>query len=248
MADIPPSHPRFASLRRRERLIDGFRAGLATEAGLLAHGRGEALDYLLGEQTHSFADEAIRTASAMLVCARYPVFSVNGNSASAAGPEIIQVLAAHGDMAAEVNLFHHSPERSRRIHDYLRGIGASHVFESVSAESQELPEIQHARRFMNQEGIARADVVLVALEDGDRCQALVRSGRTVIAIDLNPLSRTAKIAQVAIVDEISRALPLLAQYLREERTRPRQELEQRIASYDNNEVLRSAERVIRGSV
>lgn len=248
MAEIPHNHPRFASLRRRERLIAGFRAGLATEAGLLAHGRGEAFDYLLGEQTHAFAEEAIRAASAMLICARYPVFSVNGNSASAAGSEIVQVLTQYGDMAAEVNLFHHSPERSQLIHDYLRGLGASRVYESVAPDALELPKIQHARRFMHKDGIAQSDVVLVALEDGDRCQALVESGRSVIAIDLNPMSRTAKLAQVAIVDEISRALPVLADCLGQDRTRPRQELLDRIAAYDNNAVLLAAERVIRAAV
>src|SRR5262245_2188732 len=77
MADIPLNHPRYQSLQLRNRLIDGFRAGLATEAGLLAHGRGEAFDYLLGERTNDFALEAIRVASALIVCAKHPVISIN---------------------------------------------------------------------------------------------------------------------------------------------------------------------------
>jgi 4-phosphopantoate--beta-alanine ligase len=52
-----------------------------------------------------------------------------------------------------------------------------------------------------------ADVILVPLEDGDRCEALVDMGKTIIAIDLNPLSRTARKATLTIVDELTRALP-----------------------------------------
>ena len=49
-----------------------------------------------------------------------------------------------------------------------------------------------------------SDVILVPLEDGDRCEALVNMGKTVIVVDLNPLSRSAKMASITIVDEISR--------------------------------------------
>ena len=45
---------------------------------------------------------------------------------------------------------------------------------------------------------------MVPLEDGDRCEALVKMGKTVIVVDLNPLSRSAKMASITIVDEISR--------------------------------------------
>jgi 4-phosphopantoate--beta-alanine ligase len=60
------------------------------------------------------------------------------------------------------------------------------------------------------EGIFSADTVLVPLEDGDRCAALVSLGKRVIAIDLNPLSRTARTATLAVVDELTRALPNIA--------------------------------------
>jgi 4-phosphopantoate--beta-alanine ligase len=105
--------------------------------------------------------------------------------------------------------------------------------------------VQHARRYMHPEGIARADVVLVALEDGDRCQALVESGRRVIAVDLNPLSRTARVAQVSIVDELTRALPLLKSRLEADRHRPAEELADRVAAYDNAAVLDRAVAAIR---
>ena len=46
---IPKSHPRVKSLLIRERLVDGFDKGLVAKEGLLAQGRGEAFDYLLGK-------------------------------------------------------------------------------------------------------------------------------------------------------------------------------------------------------
>ena len=53
------------------------------------------------------------------------------------------------------------------------------------------------------------------LEDGDRCEALVKMGKKVITIDLNPLSRTAQTAHITIVDELTRCLPLLSDFVKE---------------------------------
>ena len=47
-------------------------------------------------------------------------------------------------------------------------------------------------------------MIMVPLEDGDRCEALVKMGKTVIVVDLNPMSRSARMASITIVDEISR--------------------------------------------
>ena len=49
--------------------------------------------------------------------------------------------------------------------------------------------------------------MLVPLEDGDRCEALKKMGKIVLTVDLNPLSRTARMADVTIVDNITRAIP-----------------------------------------
>ena len=65
--------------------------------------------------------------------------------------------------------------------------------------------------------IGSADVVLVPLEDGDRCEALVKMGKKVITIDLNPLSRTAQTAHITIVDELTRCLPLLSDFVKEKK-------------------------------
>ena len=76
-----------------------------------------------------------------------------------------------------------------------------------SGEAERLLPLSHDRAWCRRGGIFSADVVLVPLEDGDRCAALVEMGKTVIAIDLNPLSRTARAATLTIVDELTRALP-----------------------------------------
>ena len=56
---IPKSHPRAKSLLIREKLVDGFDNGLVAKEGLLAQGRGEAFDYLLGEKTGKAAIQVI---------------------------------------------------------------------------------------------------------------------------------------------------------------------------------------------
>ncbi|MEM3306155.1 MAG: phosphopantothenate/pantothenate synthetase family protein, partial [Saccharolobus sp.] len=85
-----------------------------------------------------------------------------------------------------------------------------------------------------------ADVVLLGLEDGDRTQALVNMGKKVIAIDLNPLSRTSLSATITIVDNIIRTMPKLVQKVKELKSKDREELERIIKSYDNKSVLREA--------
>ena len=42
-------------------------------------------------------------------------------------------------------------------------------------------------------------------------------GKQVIAIDLNPLSRTAQTAHITIVDEVTRCLPLLSDFIKEKK-------------------------------
>lgn len=248
MTKVPTSHPRYKSLLLRERLTDGLRAGIAGEAGLLAHGRGEAFDYLLGERTHDFAMEAIRMASALLVTANHPVISVNGSTASVAGPEIVELLGALDRLVAEVNIFYYSPERSRRIKRHLRELGATReILESNSSDSVQLPDIEHARKHMHPDGLARADVALVGLEDGDRCERLVASGRRVIAIDLNPLSRTAKTSHVTIVDEVSRALIELTACVRQDLAAAPSALAERMERYDNAVILDRAVAAIRNA-
>ena len=74
------------------------------------------------------------------------------------------------------------------------------------------------RAACHRDGILESDAILVPLEDGDRCQALVAMGKEVIVIDLNPLSRSAQQATIAIVDELSRALGNMLEFTASEGT------------------------------
>jgi len=199
---IPPDHPRYKSLVTRERLAASAREGIVAMEGLTAHGRGEAFDYLLGERTTASAHLAERTAAAMLLAAEHPVISVNGNTAALAAKEIADLQKACGALV-EVNLFHRTERRVEQIETILTHAGAT-VF---SGEAEPLLPLSHDRAWCRRDGMFSADVILVPLEDGDRCEALVAMGKKVIAIDLNPLSRTAQQATLTIIDELTRALP-----------------------------------------
>ena len=237
MTDIPRSHPRYASLVARERVAEGVRRGYTSTQGLIAQGRGECFDYLIGERTTAAALEAIRAAAAMLLLAEQPALSVNGNVAALAAEEMVD-LAAALKIPLEVNLFHRSEERVRKIADLLREKGAAQVL--GERPDAAVPGLDHARALATRGGIYDADVVLIPLEDGDRCEALVAMGKKVIAIDLNPLSRTAKKAMVSIVDNIVRAVPLLTEQVRMLSGTPQAELEAMVGDYDNQRVLREA--------
>jgi 4-phosphopantoate--beta-alanine ligase len=201
---IPPDHPRYRSLVVRERLADCAKTGVVAWEGLTAHGRGEAFDYLIGERTTESALLAERTAAAMLRSARHPVISVNGNTAALAAAGIAELQCACGALV-EVNLFHRTEDRVRQIEALLRDAGA----EVFSGPAERLLPLPHDRAWCRRDGMYSADVVLVPLEDGDRCEVLVAMGKQVIAIDLNPLSRTARTATLTIVDEVTRALPVI---------------------------------------
>jgi 4-phosphopantoate--beta-alanine ligase len=215
-------HPRYRSLLVRVRLSAAHRAGVVVPEGLIAHGRGEAFDYLLGERTIPSARRAERTAAEWLLAARRPVLSVNGNVAALAAPEVAAVARAVPGLAVEVNLFHRTPERARRIAAVLRRAGVRRVLGvRPTARIRGLPS---DRALVDRRGIFAADVCLVPLEDGDRAEALVARGLRVISIDLNPLSRTSRRADLPIVDELTRALrgiAVAAERIRRRRAPPR---------------------------
>ena len=243
MTGVPASHPRYASLRTRDTIVAGVEKGVTSIHGLIAHGRGEAFDYLLGERTHDFAREAIDAAAAMLVTAGRPVVSVNGNAAALVPGELVALAAALG-APIEVNIFHASKAREHAIREHLRAHGAPEVL--MPTEHAVLDHIDSNRRFVNPDGIYAADAVFVPLEDGDRCQALVRSGKRVITIDLNPMSRTSRTATVTIIDNVTRAIPALLEQVAiwRDNAGAAQAL---LRSYDNERALRAAEAAVRAS-
>jgi len=206
MTDVPKSHPRYKSLILRERLVEGFRTGVVVPQGLIAHGRGEMFDYLIGERTIKEARLASKAAAAVMLAAKRPVISVNGNVAALCPEEVVR-LARATKARIEVGLFHRTDERVSKIVKILEDNGAEDVLGFLPDEA--IPGIDHMRGICSKAGIYYADVVLVPLEDGDRVNALGQMGKKTIAIDLNPMSRTSRTATITIVDEVTRAVPEL---------------------------------------
>ncbi len=204
--NIPKSHPRYKSLLYREKIVEGINRGYTSQVGLVAHGRGEAFDYLLGEKTSSYAHAACEAAVAKLMSTR-SVLSANGNVAALCAEEYV-TLSKVLNAPIEVNLFYRTPERMKAMEKRFLEAGAEEVL--GLAEDAEI-QIESERRKVDSRGIYSRETVLVPLEDGDRTEALKRMGKFVIAIDLNPLSRTAKKADITIVDNIVRAVPLMVE-------------------------------------
>ncbi len=205
---IPKSHPRFVSLSIREKIVKGYNDGLVAKEGLLAHGRGEAFDYLVGEKTTKTAKAAINAAAVTLLSAQSPVISVNGNVAALCPKEIVQ-LAKATKAKIEVNLFYYDENRKKKIVKSLKKAGAKQVLGTNPRSYRRIGGLDSPRQIVDKDGIFAADVVLVPLEDGDRTEALQKIGKTVITFDLNPLSRTAQTADITIVDNVIRGMRLL---------------------------------------
>ena len=218
----PKDHPRYKSLLAREKLVDA--SEFVAKQGLIAHGRGEAFDYLLGEQTCLPALSAIKAAASALIEAKNPVISVNGNVVALAAREVARLSEISG-AKVEVNLFHRTPERVAGLTKMMKKVG----IDALGANADDkIPGLSSERAKCCSDGIGSADIVLVPLEDGDRCEALVNMGKKVITIDLNPLSRTAQTAHITIVDELTRCLPLLSDFVKEKNG---------LDSFDNKQCL-----------
>ncbi|MFB6083184.1 MAG: 4-phosphopantoate--beta-alanine ligase [Halorientalis sp.] len=240
--DVPESHPRYESLLTRHRIEEGVDLGITSRQGLIAQGRGEAYDYLLGEHTTESADRAERAAAAHLLLAEHPVLSVNGNAAALVPGELVALADATG-ADLEVNLFNRTEKRMERIADHLREHGADEV-KGLDADGR-IPGLDHERAKVDADGIGDADVVLVPLEDGDRAEALAEMGKTELVIDLNPLSRSAQTATVPIVDNIIRAVPGITDHARDLADASREELEAIVEGFDREAALQAAEDAIR---
>jgi len=168
--EIPTGHPRAESLKIRETLVRHFELGIVVPQGLIAQGRGEAFDYLIGERTTRHALNAIHASAAALILAKQPVISVNGNVAALTARDVVN-LAQEVEAGIEVNLFYRTPERELAIRDLLQQAGAGTVWGVGPDASMTIPRIASERRNVDPRGIFNSDVVLVPLEDGDRTEA-----------------------------------------------------------------------------
>lgn len=178
----------------------------------------------------------------MLLLSKKLVISVNGNTAALCPREVVE-LAREAGAAIEVNLFYRTEEREQAIKAELEKYGARNVLGVGPRASARIPELQSERRRVDPDGIYVADTVFVPLEDGDRTEALVRMGKKVITVDLNPLSRTAKTADITIVDNITRAMPALISTVIEMRTS--RSLKKIVDRFDNKKNLRESVRIMR---
>lgn len=236
---IPEDHPRAKSLNIREKLIDGFNNDILAKAGLIAHGRGEAFDYILGETTHQFAEKAMNAAVAVFLLANHPVLSVNGNLAALTPREYVK-LAQNVDARLEINLFYRRPEREQAIKKRLIKSGAEKILGLEEEHLTTIPEISHQRRIVDERGIYKGDVIFVPLEDGDRTKALRKIGKKVVTIDLNPLSRTAQWSNVTIVDNLVRAVPKMVQISKKLKKQSKSELKSIVKEYNNTKILKES--------
>lgn len=229
---LPKSHPRYGSLMKREKIIKGIKLGIVAEAGLIAHGRGEAFDYLIGERTLPEADLAEKISAYHLLLAENPVISVNGNTAVLV-PEDLVILSNLIAAKLEINLFYRSEQRVKKIADILKKNGAKQVLgEEPDAK---IPNLEHERALCTNEGTIKADIILIPLEDGDRAEALKKMGKRTIAIDLNPVSRTSKAADVTIVDDVVRAIPRIIFHVNDARKKKitKRAMKKEITAFDN---------------
>lgn len=232
---VPESHPRYQSLLLRERVKQGVTDGYTSIAGAFAHGRGEAFDYLLGERTTTSAQKATEVAVAKLMLSEKPVLSCNGNVAALVPEEYAQLSKAM-QIPVEINLFYRTPERMKLMSAQLERYGCAPLF---SKEDAEIPKLESERRKIDSRGSLVADTILVPLEDGDRTEKLKQWGKYVITIDLNPLSRTARKADITIVDNICRVVPNMLKIHEEFKNKDRQELQDTLEEFNNKDNLRA---------
>ncbi len=205
---------------------------VVAEAGLIAHGRGECFDYILGEKTNEYSKKAIKAALAALLLAENPVISVNGNVAALVSKELV-TLSKAVNAPLEINLFYRKEGRIEAIKTILENSGATNLLGIKKNEMVELEGLESNRRVVSKFGIFKADVVMVPLEDGDRTEVLKKIGKKVIAIDLNPISRTAIWADITIVDNIIRALPEMIKIVEELKNMDKEQLNNIISNFNN---------------
>lgn len=244
---IPISHPRYHSLLQREKIIHGLKQGYVAYAGLIAHGRAETFDYLIGEKTIDEAKKAERAAVAILLLAKNPVISVNGNVVALVPNEIVK-LAKKLNAKLEVNLFYRTLRREKLIEKILKKHNAEKVFGVGNNKRRKIKNLYSNRAYVSEDGIFSADVVLVPLEDGDRTEMLRKMKKKVIAIDLNPLSRTSQKANITIVDNIVRAIPNMINIIDELKRKDRKKLKEILSRFDNKKNLNRIIHRIRNSI
>lgn len=241
---IPKSHPRYESLLLRDKMVKASKKGYLADSAMIAHGRGEAFDYLIGERTTYPAKRAMYVAVAAMLLSDNPVISVNGNATALACDEIIELANSIG-AKIEINLFYRTDERVKIITELYKNHGFDNILGSLDDDIEYLQDIKNQRATASKTGIYSADTILIPLEDGDRAEILKKSGKRIITIDLNPLSRTSKMSNISIMDNIVRAIPFMTKIAEDLKTQDKQMLKEMIYDFDNEENLKESLEQIR---
>ena len=241
---LDKSHPRYESLLLRDKMVKASQEGYLADSALIAHGRGEAFDYLIGEKTTYPAKRAMYVAVAALLLSNNPVISVNGNATALAIDEIIE-LANTIKAKIEINLFYRTDERVKIITQLYKDHGYKNILGSLDDDIEYIDDIPNSRATASKTGIYTADTILIPLEDGDRAEILKKAGKNIITIDLNPLSRTSKMSDVSIMDNIVRAIPFMTKIAEDLKTQDKQVLMDIVNDFDNEENLKESLEQIR---
>lgn len=236
---LSKAHPRYESLVLRDKIVKASKAGYLADSAMIAHGRGEAFDYLLGEKTTLPAKRAMYVTVALMLLSKNPVISVNGNTTALAIEEIIEFAKAV-DAKIEINLFYRTDERVDKITELYKRHGFDEILGSRDDEITYINEIKNPRASASKSGIYSADTVLVPLEDGDRAEILAKSGKNIITIDLNPLSRTSRMSDVSIVDNVVRAIPFMTKITEDLKSQNMTLLKEIIEDFDNEANLKDS--------
>ena len=157
--------------------------------------------------------------------------------------EIIE-LAKATDSKIEINLFYRTEERVEIISRMFKERGWDNILGGNDEKLEYIDNLNSPRATASKEGSYTADVMLVPLEDGDRAEVLVQNGKKIIAIDLNPLSRTAKMSTITIVDNVVRCVPLMTEialeFKKEGKDKDKEFLESIVADFSNEENLKKS--------
>ncbi|RAP44834.1 MAG: hypothetical protein BZ135_07315 [Methanosphaera sp. rholeuAM6] len=232
-------HPRYESLLYRQKIVDAHKNGILADSGMIAHGRGETFDYLIGEKTTANSLNTIDIASCYFLTRKRPVLSVNGNTTALVAEDIAE-LSSLLDIPVEINLYYRTPERIRNIERVYKNLGVKELLGTDDDDFIDTPDLNGPRSPVSIDGISKADLVFIPLEDGDRAEKLAALKKDIVNVDLNPLSRTAVTSTVTIVDNIVRVMPLLIDAVRRNEDVDRKVLLEKIDSFSNRENLDNA--------
>lgn len=233
---INKDHPRYQSLLYREKIVEAHKNGILADSGMIAHGRGETFDYLIGEKTTDNSKNTIKVAACYFLTRKRPVLSVNGNTTALVSEDIAE-LSKILDIPVEINLYYRTPERIKNIEAVYKKLGVKEILGTDDDDFMDTPDLNGPRSPVSIEGINKADLIFIPLEDGDRAEKLAALEKDIVNVDLNPLSRTAITSTVTIVDNIVRVMPLLIDYVKKYSECDKEFLQEKIDNFNNRNNL-----------